>query len=207
MSFILLWVAASAVIGWFGRKRIIGFWGFFVISLLLSPVIVGLFLLIAAPGKRYIAETEERVAASLRRAGVDAAHEAAAAQVSTPMAVPVRTASVRRLAIGWLVTVAVFAGFYFAVGAGPASSGGGTGLTGAATVGVADAVRLSFHVATLGSGDDQPQSVMFQWGASLERLIVLAILVLLVASLISAQMAALKARESAPDAQASAPTE
>jgi len=67
MTLIILWIATSAAIGWFGRKRVIGFWGFFVLSLLVSPIITGLFLLVAAPGKRYINETEQRVAATLRR--------------------------------------------------------------------------------------------------------------------------------------------
>jgi hypothetical protein len=32
-----------------GRNRAIGFWGVFVLSVLLTPAIMGLFLLISAP--------------------------------------------------------------------------------------------------------------------------------------------------------------
>lgn len=45
----LLLVAVSAVVGWFGRKRTIGFAGFFVLSLLLTPFVMALVLLISVP--------------------------------------------------------------------------------------------------------------------------------------------------------------
>jgi hypothetical protein len=46
---ILLYVALSALIGWFGRNRIIHFAGFFALSLLLTPFIMGLVLLVSGP--------------------------------------------------------------------------------------------------------------------------------------------------------------
>lgn len=45
----LLLVAVSMVVGWFGRKRTIGFAGFFVLSLLLTPFVMALVLLISVP--------------------------------------------------------------------------------------------------------------------------------------------------------------
>jgi hypothetical protein len=204
MTIILLWIATSAAVGWFGRKRVIGFWGFFVLSILLSPILTGLFLLLAAPGKRYIAETEQRVAASLRRAGVDAVHDAHAERLTTPMAVHARTPGIRRLVTAWLVVVAVFAGVYMVVGGPP-----GAGLSPSAdeAFGPIDAVRLSFDVATMGTGGGDTTAGSWQWLASLERLIVLGILVMMVSSLISAQLASIRARESVTSTAAPTPGE
>lgn len=47
MNIVLIFVALSIVIGFFGRKRRFGFWGYFFLSLLLTPV-VGLIALLAA---------------------------------------------------------------------------------------------------------------------------------------------------------------
>lgn len=49
MLFLLLYVVLAALIGWLGRATAIGFAGFFVLSLLLTPFITGLVLLVAAP--------------------------------------------------------------------------------------------------------------------------------------------------------------
>ncbi|HQS13012.1 MAG: hypothetical protein B7Y62_10560 [Sphingomonadales bacterium 35-56-22] len=45
----LLLVAVSVVVGWFGRNRAIGFAGFFVLSLLLTPFVMALVLLVSVP--------------------------------------------------------------------------------------------------------------------------------------------------------------
>jgi hypothetical protein len=193
MVFILSWIALSALMGWFGRKRLIGFWGFFIVSILLSPVVTGLFLILAAPGKRYIRETEERVAASMRLAGMEAAAEAVVAN-AMPVGVQFRGPRFRRLLIAWVVVIAAFAGAYLAM----APSGGG-GLTESA-FGIADAVRLSFDIATMGPGSAMTQSGMLQWVAAAERLLVLALLVMFASGLISAQVAAFRSRDEAEQA-------
>lgn len=46
---VLLFVALSGLVGWFGRNRSIGFAGFFVLSLLLTPFIMALVLLVSVP--------------------------------------------------------------------------------------------------------------------------------------------------------------
>ncbi len=45
----LLYLGLSAWVGWSGRTRVIGFPGFFVLSLLLTPFVMSLVLLISAP--------------------------------------------------------------------------------------------------------------------------------------------------------------
>lgn len=47
---IAAYVALSVLAGWLGRKRIMGFWGYFFGSVLFSPV-VGM-LLVVVSGKR-----------------------------------------------------------------------------------------------------------------------------------------------------------
>lgn len=197
MAFIIIWVAVSALMGWFGRKRLIGFWGFFIVSILLSPVVTGLFLILAAPGKRYIRETEERVAASMRLAGMEAAAEAVVAN-AMPVGVQFRGPRFRRLLIAWVVVIALFAGAYLLLA--PAGSGG---LTESA-FGIADAVRLSFDVATMGPGSAITQSGVLQWVAAGERLLVLALLVMFASGLISAQVAAFHNRDVGPEPTATA---
>ncbi len=46
---ILLLVALSALVGWLGRDRTIGFSGFFVLSLIFTPFITSLVLLVSMP--------------------------------------------------------------------------------------------------------------------------------------------------------------
>jgi hypothetical protein len=46
---IIAYVVLSALIGFLGRRREIGFAGFFVLSLLITPFITALILLVAAP--------------------------------------------------------------------------------------------------------------------------------------------------------------
>ena len=46
---IVLYVALAALVGLLGRKRAIGFTGSFVLGLLLTPVVMALVLLVAAP--------------------------------------------------------------------------------------------------------------------------------------------------------------
>ena len=44
-----LYVGLSVLVGFFCRKRVFGFWGFFLLSMFLTPIIIGLALVLAAP--------------------------------------------------------------------------------------------------------------------------------------------------------------
>lgn len=43
------YVLLAAAVGWLGRRRIIGFTGFFLLSLFLTPLLIALVLMIGAP--------------------------------------------------------------------------------------------------------------------------------------------------------------
>jgi hypothetical protein len=47
--FIVIYLVLSAFVGFIGRNRVVGFAGMFVFSLLLTPFVMGLILLISAP--------------------------------------------------------------------------------------------------------------------------------------------------------------
>lgn len=49
LPLIVLYVALSILIGFLGRGRSIGFTGYFVLSLLISPIIMALVLLVGMP--------------------------------------------------------------------------------------------------------------------------------------------------------------
>jgi len=51
LTLFLVIVLVSLVVGFFGRKKKLGFWGFFFASLLLTPVFGTLLLVIAGPAK------------------------------------------------------------------------------------------------------------------------------------------------------------
>ncbi len=51
-ALIFLWVLASLLVGYLGCARRIGFWGFFIVSLCMSPLIGLLVPLLGAPGKQ-----------------------------------------------------------------------------------------------------------------------------------------------------------
>lgn len=46
---LIIYVAVSALVGFAGRRRSVGFSGIFTLSLFLSPIIVALVLLVSAP--------------------------------------------------------------------------------------------------------------------------------------------------------------
>jgi hypothetical protein len=46
---ILIYIAMSAVVGFLGRKRAVGFAGIFVLSLFLTPFVMALVLMVAGP--------------------------------------------------------------------------------------------------------------------------------------------------------------
>lgn len=55
-TIILLVFFCSLVIGIFGRRKKLGFWGFFFASLMLTPVFGLLLLVIAGPGVAFEAQ-------------------------------------------------------------------------------------------------------------------------------------------------------
>jgi hypothetical protein len=52
MWFLFLWLLPSLAVGLLGRDRAIGFLGFFLLSLLVSPVLSLIVLLITTPRRR-----------------------------------------------------------------------------------------------------------------------------------------------------------
>ncbi len=46
MQFVAIWILLSLGAGWLGRKRKIGFWGFFIASIIFSPVLILLILVL-----------------------------------------------------------------------------------------------------------------------------------------------------------------
>ena len=52
LPILVSYVLLSILIGVIGRKRVVGFFGMFVLSLLFSPIVMGLILLVMAPVKK-----------------------------------------------------------------------------------------------------------------------------------------------------------
>jgi hypothetical protein len=46
---LIIYVPVCAIVGFFGRKRSIGFSGVFTLSLIISPVLMALVLLVTSP--------------------------------------------------------------------------------------------------------------------------------------------------------------
>lgn len=46
---LIVYVAVCAIVGFFGRKRSVGFSGIFTFSLLVSPIVMALVLIVSAP--------------------------------------------------------------------------------------------------------------------------------------------------------------
>lgn len=51
-AIILLYVLLCVIVGFYGRRRALGFAGNFVLSLLLSPLIMGLALMMGSPQQK-----------------------------------------------------------------------------------------------------------------------------------------------------------
>jgi hypothetical protein len=156
MAIVIAWILASALVGYLGRYQRGRFWGFFLFSLLLSPVVGGLGLLLARPVSRPAAARlieRRRVVAALPEGPVTRlAHRGLGA-----------------LLVAWGLVVLSF-GVVFWV------------LTGSA---LRTALQLSFDVATLGVGplgiEGVPRMIV-----GIERLAVLLLIALLVARFVSA---------------------
>ena len=52
LSFIVVYLILCGISAFLGRKRRIGFWGFFFLSILITPIITALFIFAAAPAPR-----------------------------------------------------------------------------------------------------------------------------------------------------------
>jgi hypothetical protein len=52
IEIVLVYIVLCMVVGFLGRRRRIGYWGFVFLSVLLTPLITGLFIFFAAPVKR-----------------------------------------------------------------------------------------------------------------------------------------------------------
>ena len=48
-QFLIAYVILAVIVGMFGRDKKIGFWGFFLLSLLITPIIPAVFMLISSP--------------------------------------------------------------------------------------------------------------------------------------------------------------
>ena len=48
-QFLIAYVILAVIVGLFGRDKTIGFWGFFLLSLLITPIIPAVFMLISSP--------------------------------------------------------------------------------------------------------------------------------------------------------------
>jgi hypothetical protein len=59
---IALWILACLLIGYFGRHKKLGFWGYFFGSIVLTPII-GLILLFASDPRKVEKNTEKTSAA------------------------------------------------------------------------------------------------------------------------------------------------
>ena len=53
-QFLIAYVILAIIIGLIGRNKQIGFWGFFLLSLLITPVIPAIFMLIGRPRRERV---------------------------------------------------------------------------------------------------------------------------------------------------------
>lgn len=52
LQIVLVYIVLCIVVGFLGRRRRVGFWGFLFLSVLLTPLVPALFIYFAAPVKR-----------------------------------------------------------------------------------------------------------------------------------------------------------
>ena len=45
-QFLIAYVILALIVGLAGRNKTVGFWGFFLLSLILTPVVTGLFMIL-----------------------------------------------------------------------------------------------------------------------------------------------------------------
>jgi hypothetical protein len=110
---LLLWILASAVVAYLGRRRRIGFWGFFFVSLILTPAVGLVVLLVGAPGREQV-QPQPRVI--VRRPHVAAASHSPAPDVDDGPSRPLWR-SLAWLGGTWLAIVVIGTGLYTAASA------------------------------------------------------------------------------------------
>ena len=52
LQIVVLYLLLCLVVGFLGRRRRMGFWGFVFLSVMLTPLVTSLFIFFAAPVKR-----------------------------------------------------------------------------------------------------------------------------------------------------------
>ena len=100
ISILAPWILLSLVVGYFGRDSRGGFWGIFFFSLLFTPLIGGLAVLLAGPsGRARTAEARQRMAAT----------RPASARPATRLSQLTAVAAWRSLILSWVVVILLFA--------------------------------------------------------------------------------------------------
>jgi hypothetical protein len=51
-QFLIAYVILAVIVGLIGRDKQIGFWGFFLLSLVITPIVPAVFMLIGRPRRR-----------------------------------------------------------------------------------------------------------------------------------------------------------
>lgn len=169
MRIIIAWIVASLVIAYFGRRRTGGFWGMLFFSLILSPLLGLLALIIAGPSKKALAEQRsERIRVEERTRTTGTAPASGTAGVSPERSIW------RTFAGPWILLVVVFALLYWIT----AGAGRQYGA-------FAYALSLSVEAGTLGlvgGGDHVPHGTV-RFLAAVQRMGVLLILAAVVVRL------------------------
>jgi hypothetical protein len=179
----LLWFLGSAVVGYLGRAKSVGFSGFFVFSLIFSPVVGALSLFVAGPSA---AERRREIQArALVRLAAVSRPEATVRQATirsitlTGQATMPPGAALQAFVLPWLALVLVFAVAYWAMGT-------RTAIT------ISSALALSLDVATFGmnpgaaTGLGVPLSAL-DLAMGIERGLLICLLVILLYRLVATQ--------------------
>ncbi|HKB11597.1 MAG TPA: hypothetical protein VKD69_13130 [Vicinamibacterales bacterium] len=161
MTYLIAWTLIAALIGYFGRDRRGGFWGFFFFSLLLSPLVAGLALILGGRNRQAAAVEAER--RRVRTVTSSAGITASTAGAST-------SAGFLGIAKLWVGSIFLFAVLYWLVF--------GFNFTSAGS-----ALYLSIQIGTFGFNAQVPPDtnpVVLQVLFALQRLSVLALITLAV---------------------------
>ncbi len=135
------WILLSLAVGFLGRLSRGGFWGMFVFSMLFTPLVGGLAVLLAGPSGR------SRKTAAQKQAGVRRAGAAVQRRGESLSAGPVW----RSLVIIWLVVVAVFGVLFMLVDSTTLQAGFGISL---------DAATFRISGTNLGNGSSTTRALI-----------------------------------------------
>lgn len=157
MRIVIAWIVGALLIGFLGRKRRAGFWGNLFFSLLFSPLIGALALVLAGPSGK----EKDKQRRAVRAAAAGATGQSQLARDSAFQAV------LMAILVPWLFLVVLFGvAYWIAVGSAPEQSA------------LVQAFQLSLATATMGLSGLDPGAVtnVFRVLMGLERLGVLVIL-------------------------------